>query len=44
MYTSAEAHPRPSQTSKINLFARIVSVIKLTLLFVPKVTWVFEGL
>ena len=45
MYPSAEAYPGPSQASKINLFERIVSVIKLTLLFLPKVTsWVFEGL
>ena len=43
MYESAEAYPEPSQASKINTFARIVvSVIKLTLLFLPKVTWVSE--
>ena len=45
MYPSAEAHPGPSQASKINLFAGIVSVIKLKLLFLPKVpSWVLEGL
>ena len=45
MYPSEEAHPGASQASKINLFGRIVSVIKLTLLFLPKATsWVFEGL
>ena len=32
MYQSARAHPGPSQASKINLFARIVDVFKLTLL------------
>ena len=32
MYPSAEARPGPGQVSKINLFARIVDVFKLTLL------------
>ena len=32
MYQSAEARPGPSQVSKINSFARIVNVFKLTLL------------
>ena len=32
MYQSAEVRPTPSQASKINLFARIVKVFKLTLL------------
>ena len=31
-HQSAEAHPGPSQASKINFFARIVNVIKLALL------------
>ena len=32
MYQSAEVRRAPSQASKINLFARIVKVFKLTLL------------
>ena len=32
MYQFAEARPGSSQASKINLFARIVNVMKLTLL------------
>ena len=32
MYQSEQAHSGPSQTFKINLFARIVNVFKLTLL------------
>ena len=32
MYQSAEAYPRPSKIYKINLFARIVNLFKLTLL------------
>ena len=31
MYPSAQEHPGPGQASKINLFARIVSFIELTL-------------
>ena len=31
MYQSAEAHPGPSQAFKINLYARIVDIFKLTL-------------
>ena len=31
MYQSAEARPGPSQASKINLFARIINIFKLTL-------------
>ena len=31
MYPSAEARPGPSQATKINLFARIVKVLKLML-------------
>ena len=34
MYQSAEAQPGPSEASKINFFARIVNVFKLTLLSV----------
>ena len=30
MYPSTEARPGPSQASKINLFARIVNVFKVT--------------
>ena len=46
MYPYAEAHPGPSQVSMVNLFARVVSVTKLTMLFfLLKVTsWVFENL
>ena len=32
MYQSAETHPELSQTSKINIFPRIVNILKLTLL------------
>ena len=32
IYQSAEARPRPSQSSKINSFARIVNVFKVMLL------------
>ena len=32
MYRSAETHSVPSQANKINLFARIVKVVKLMLL------------
>ena len=32
MYQSAEAYTGPSQPSKINIFVRIVTVFKLTLL------------
>ena len=43
--SSAEARPEPSQATKINLFARIVNVFRLTLLFLSKVlSWMFEGL
>ena len=45
MYSSLEASPGPIQATKINLFARIVTVFQLTLLFLSKVpSWVFEGL
>ena len=36
MYQSVEAHPGPSQASKINLFAKIVDVFKLTSYFCQK--------
>ena len=43
MYQSAEVRPVPSQASKLNLFARIVNVFKLTLLILLKVpSWRFE--
>ena len=45
MCPSLEASPGPIQATKINLFARIVTVFQLTLLFLSKVpSWVFEGL
>ena len=45
MYPSAEARPGSSQATKIKIFARIVNVFKLMLLFLSSVpSWVFEGL
>ena len=32
MYQSPEAHPGPSQAFKVNLYARIVDIIKLMLI------------
>ena len=37
MYQPAVTCPGPSQVSKINIFARTVNIIKLKLLFLPKV-------
>ena len=45
MYPSAEARPGSSQATKIKIFARIVNVFKLMLLFLSSVpSWAFEGL
>ena len=44
MYQSAEAHHRPSQARKLNLFATITNVFKLTLLTIFVKKWVFEEL
>ena len=45
MYQSTEARPGPSQASKINIFASIVNVFKLKLLFLSKVpSGMFEEL
>ena len=43
MYQSAEARPGPSQAPKINLFVRIVNVLRLTLLTVDLVACRFNG-
>ena len=45
MYPSAETRPGTSQATKVNLFVKIVKVLKLMLLFLSKVPlWIFEGL
>ena len=45
-YPSVETRPGSRQATKINLFARIVKVFKLTLLtiFVKVLSWLIEGL
>ena len=42
MYQSAELRPEPSQAPKINLFVRIVNVIKLTLLTIFAKSYIID--
>ena len=46
MYPSAGTRPGTSQATKVNLFVKIVKVLKLMLLtiFVKVPLWMFEGL